>query len=275
MATVVFNPRTSAPPELPADVRLMNTVSRLLWAVVAMGAFALAVAWAIRQPVFTLRSIQLEGDVARSSLATIRANATPKLAGNFFTMELADAQRAFQSVPWVRQAVVQRVWPNRLSVRLEEHRAAALWSQEGSSEEASDRIVNTFGEVFEANLGDVEDDQLPKLTGPDGSSAEMLALLRRLVPVLAPLDAQVETLSLSGRGSWHVELSDGAEIEMGRGTPDEVLARTERFVGTLDQVMSRFQRPLQYADLRHNGGYAVRLKGITTTLTTDTKTLRN
>jgi cell division protein FtsQ len=31
-------------------------------------------------------------------------------------------------------------------------------------------------------------------------------------------------------------------------------------------VLARYQRPLEYADLRHNDGYAVRLKGITTTL---------
>ena len=39
-----------------------------------------------------------------------------KLKGNFFTLDLAEAKRVFESVPWVRQAVVSRVWPNRLTV---------------------------------------------------------------------------------------------------------------------------------------------------------------
>ena len=54
----------------------------------------------------------------------------------------------------------------------------------------------------------------------------------------------------------------------GRGSGDEVLARTERFIATVTQVTSRYQRPLEYADLRHNDGYAVRLKGITTVIPT-------
>ena len=54
------------------------------------------------------------------------------------------------------------------------------------------------------------------------------------------------------------------DIELGRGSDDEVLARSERFVRTLTQVTARYQRPLQYADLRHADGYAVKLKGITT-----------
>jgi cell division protein FtsQ len=48
--------------------------------------------------------------------------------------------------------------------------------------------------------------------------------------------------------------------------------RTQRFVGTVAQVISRFERPLVYADLRHHDGYAVRLKGITTTLSAPEKT---
>ena len=43
-----------------------------------------------------------------------------------------------------------------------------------------------------------------------------------------------------------------------------MLERTQSFISTLPQVTGHFQRTLQYADLRHHDGYAVRLKGITT-----------
>ena len=67
---------------------------------------------------------------------------------------------------------------------------------------------------------------------------------------------------------------DIAEVELGRGSDDEVIARTQRFVGTVTQVTQRYQRPLEYADLRHNEGYAVRLKGISTTFENSDKTTR-
>jgi cell division protein FtsQ len=221
----------------------------------------MAVMWLSRQPFFAIRSISVDGDVARNSVSTIRANAAPKLAGNFMTMDLRTVRRAFESVPWVRLAVVSRVWPNRLRVRLEEHRPVAIWGGESSA----DRLVNSFGEVFEANLGDVEDDALPTLSGPDGSSAHVLAMLGRVAAALAPLGADVEALALSGRGSWQATLDSGAVVELGRGSDDDVIARAARFVGTVDQVTSRYHRPLESADLRHNEGYAVRLKGVATT----------
>jgi cell division protein FtsQ len=248
---------------LPADVRAMNATALALAGVAALALLAAAVLWMVRQPAFALRSIRVEGEVTRNSVATLRANAAARLGGNFFTLDLAAAQRAFETVPWVRQAVVKRIWPNRLAVRLEEHHPAALWGNDG----VTDQLVNSHGEVFTANLGDVEDESLPTLQGPEGSSRSMLALLARLDPLLAPLDARIAVLTLSGRGSWALELDNGASVELGRGSDDELVQRTATFVETVGGVIARFERPLVHADLRHHQGYAVRLKGITTTAT--------
>lgn len=245
---------------LPGDVRLMNATATLFAVVGVVLLATVMVTWAARQPVFALRAVRVDGDVTRNSVATIRANAMPHLAGNFFSLDLVAARRAFESVPWVRHAVVQRIWPNRLAVRLEEHRAAALWA----TESGDDKLVNTFGEVFEANPGDVDDDDLPLLQGPDGSSVRLLALYRRLQPVVEPLARRIETLAMSGRGSLAAELDGGAEIEIGRGSDDEIVERVRRFVATVPQVIAQHQRPLVHADLRHNDGYAVRLKGVST-----------
>jgi cell division protein FtsQ len=250
----------AAPAALPGDVRLMNITAVVLFAMVAVALVVAAVLWAARHPLFSIRAIRVEGDVTRNSVATIRANAAPKLAGNFFTTKLASDKTAFEAVPWVRKAEVRREWPGKLVVRLEEHRAVALWG----FEDADDKLVNSFGEVFEANLGDVEDDKLPTLSGPPGTSAVMLKLLQSLQPLFAKLDTHIDTLRLSGRGSWHAELDSGAEVALGRGTHEELVASAERFVGTVLPMLAQYQRPLEYADLRHHDGYALKLRGVTT-----------
>lgn len=247
---------------MPFDVRLMNGFAGALYALVAAGVVAAVVMWLARSPWLPIRVIEIDGDLQRTNVATIRANATPKLAGNFLSIDLGRAQAAFESVPWVRQATLKRVWPDRLEVLLVEHQPVALWVGDGGV----DKLVNDFGEVFQANVGDVEDDGLPAFEGPPGSAATMLAVYRRLAPVFAPLGRPIATLHLSGRGSWRVDLDGGARIEIGRGSDDELVARSERFVRTVGQVTDRWQRGLEYADLRHADGYAVRLEGITTTV---------
>ena len=245
---------------LPADVRVMNAVASLVFALLVLGLLAAAVQWLTRAPVFAIRAIQLDGDLTRNNVATIRANAAPRLAGNFFSVDLHRARAAFEAVPWVRHAVVRRIWPDRLAVTLEEHRPAALWV----GEDGNDRLVNAQGEVFEANVGDVEDDALPSFAGPEGSAQAMLAMYRQLQPLLQRQQIDIDRLHLSGRGSWRVEVDNGAVVELGRGGADEVAARTERFVRTLPQVTGRFRQPLLSADLRHTDGYAVRLRDVTT-----------
>jgi cell division protein FtsQ len=253
---------TLQPTPLPVDIRLMNGLATALFALAGEALLAVLAWWLVRLPVFAFKSVQLEGDLSRNSINTVRANAMPKLQGNFFTLNLERAREAFESVPWVRRAVVQRVWPSTLRVRLIEHKPAAIWQDAAGNEQ----LVDREGEVFDANVGDVEDEHLPTFSGPPGSSAHMLAMYQLLQPAFQPLDTEVDTLKLSGRGSWHAELDNGAEVELGRGEDTEVLARTQRFTRTLTQVTAHFQRPLVYADLRHADGYAVKLQGISTTL---------
>lgn len=255
---------------LPPDIRLMNGVTALLLVGLVLTGLALAVHKLVRLPVFGLRHIQVDGEVSRNGVASLRANALPRLSGNFLTLRLSEGRAAFEAVPWVRRATVQRVWPMSLRVELEEHKAAAYWEAKpdgadaGSDASAERALINSFGEVFQANLGDVEDDDLPLLAGPDGHAAQMLAMWRQLDALSRKLDDTVERVDLSTRGSWRVTLERGAVIELGRGSDAEVLARYTQFAQSLPQVSSHFHSPLASADLRHVDGFAVRLRGVST-----------
>lgn len=248
---------------VPFDVRLMNATATVMFAVCIVLFLAGGAWWALRHPLFAIAGITVRGDTAHNNAVTLRANVAPRLVGNFFTINLQAAREAFEAVPWVRRAVVQREFPNRLRVRLQEHQAVAYWGPEGES-----RLVNNFGEVFEANAGDVESENLPRLDGPRDQSAQVLAAYRTLQPLFEPLDLSIEGLALTARGNWQLQLDTGGLVELGRGTPEELAARTQRFVQTLTQVASRYgRRPdaLVSADLRHSDGYALRLRGVATT----------
>ena len=249
---------------VPFDVKLMNIAASALFTL----GFALFVAagawWAVRHPVFAIAGITVQGETAHNSAPTIRANVAPQLAGNFFTIDLGAARKAFEGVPWVRQAVVKREFPNRLRVQREEHHAVALWGGDGDS-----RLLGDQGEVFDANLGDVEQDDLPRLAGPDDQGAQVLAMYRSVKPLFDPIDLTVQQLTLTPRGNWQVEMDNGASIELGRGTPAEVTARAQRFVVTVTQAASRYGRTPQAlvsADLRYGEGYALKLRGVATTV---------
>lgn len=246
----------------PMDIKLMNLTASVLFAACGLLLVAALGWWLLRNPLFAIGGITVQGEVAHNNVATLRANVPPHLRGNFFTVDLQQARAVFEAVPWVRQAVVKRQFPNRLKVQLQEHQAEALWGDSDS------QMVNSYGEVFEANAGDVDDDDLPRLSGPEGTSAQVLAMYQGLKPLFEPLDLGIDELSLSGRGAWTLHLDSDAVVELGRGTDEEVLARSKRFAQTLTQVTSKYgRRPeaLVTADLRHVDGYAIKLRGVVTT----------
>ncbi len=253
---------------LPMDVRLMNFTANVLLVVVVLLALGGWAWWLLRHPVFAIQAITVQGEVNRTNAVTFKANVMPRLNGNFFTLDLDAARQAFEAVPWVRSAVVHRDFPNRLRAVLQEHQPMALWGEEGTS-----TMVNLQGQVFEANVDDVEVEDLPRMKGPEGLSLEVVKMYRYLQPVFQAVDMDIDQLELSPRGSWRVLTKTGAQLELGRGTQAEVGEHLQRFFRTLSQVTARYGRTptsLAGADLRHKDGYALRLRGVST-VETDSK----
>lgn len=249
----------SAPIALPFDLRPTRAGLKWLLVLLALGLFAFALVRGARLPWFDFKTISVEGDLIHNTAASVRRQAQPQLSGGYFTMNLQQARAAFETVPWVRRAQVKRVWPGRLVVTLEEHRPVAFWERTGSDPQ----LVNDHAELFEVNLGDLEDDDLPMLRGPKGSTEQVLSFWQALSPVVARMPARLVKLSLSDRGSWRAELDTGATLEIGRGEPGELLLRTERFVRSVPQIMDKFDRhAIEYVDLRHSDSYALRLAGV-------------
>lgn len=248
-------------PDLPLDVKLMSLMTRALLGVLVVMCLGALGTWAVRHPVWSVQAITVQGDVTHQNAVTFRAHLASQmknsLAASFLTVDLQQVKQLFESVPWVRHAVVQREFPNRLRVTLQEHEAVAWWDASGSGQ-----LVNRDGEVFDASPDD--GDSLPVLAGPTAQSAAVLQLYQVLQTELARLELGLARLELTERGSWRAELDNGARIELGRGDTAELTERLQRFTATLSQLTERYAGALQSVDLRYPNGYALRMRGVTT-----------
>ncbi len=246
---------------LPLDVRLMQLATRALWVTGAVLLLLVGVRWLLGHSVWAVQRIVVHGDVVHQNPVALRAHLALQrgetVAASFLTTDLQRLRVVFESVPWVRHAVVQREFPGRLRVTLTEHQAAAWWGQPGSG-----LLVNSDGEVFEASYEG--SDELPELQGPREQAPVIWELFGRLRAQLSPMELELRRLELTERGSWRAQLDNSAWIELGRGTPQEVLERSERFVATLPQATERYASAIAAVDLRYPNGYALRLRGVAT-----------
>ncbi|MBX6317601.1 cell division protein FtsQ/DivIB [Pigmentiphaga sp.] len=241
------------------DARTLNLIANTLYLAAAMVLGACALVWLAQRPVFALQAIWIEaedGTLQHVTPASVHATISGRLMGNFFTADLEQVRQVFETVPWVRQASVRRQWPHSLVVTIQEHQTLGIWNE--------NRLLNTYGESFTANLGEAEDDrELPVFGGPDGSEKLVAQRYAELLRWFAPVKLEPRRVVLTPRYAWQVQLSNGAVIDLGRepttapgGETASLEARVQRFVQAIPVIEARIGR-VEHADLRYPNGFAV------------------
>lgn len=241
----------------------MAELSRWLMRLFFLLLFAAGLFWLSQRPVFALRQMQIEPmpgqSVEHLPLPLVKNQVLGKIQGNFFTVRLENIKQAFEELPWVRHASVRRVWPNGLAVSIEEQRPFGIW---GSRSEH--QFMNPFGEVFSGSISEIDNaSSLIEVSGPEGSSKEVMQLYQKASRWFAPWNVEVTSVHLSDRYSWNVKLSNGIRIEFGRDEEGQGKALTEERVARLieywPKAQDRLNGRVDAIDLRYGNGFAVHL----------------
>lgn len=253
----------------------LHWTSSFLIQLSALAGLLVAAVWLAGQPVFALRSVQVLStgpEIHHLSEEEIRQSVLSTSVGTALTRPLADLQASLQAYPWVRQASVRRVWPNRLMIWIEEHQPVAIW--------ADGRLINRQGELFWVDqspraVGLVPDCRLPTLSGPVGSHDRVLSRAQTLEQLFAAQGFSLSQLSLSDQFSWNAALHRGPELVLGRDTlPRSQEDRAQAFSQHLAWLTQSLQPSasasgraavqVTSADLRYANGFAFRTAPVTT-----------
>lgn len=231
--------------------QLMTAVSDLLLVAAAAALLVAAAVWATRLPLFPLREVVVTHELQEVRRSEVERSLSGLLRGNFFSINVDALRQSLEKLPWVRRAEVRRQWPARVEINIEEHQPAARWG------EGAAQLVNTHGEVFAAPMS--REMHLPLLTGPAGSSADVLRHYEEFARTLKPTGRRPEQVALSPRLAWLLKLEDGMQLELGREQAKAPIAvRLQRFVDYYPTVSdTRRPRPIA-VDMRYPNGFALR-----------------
>lgn len=227
----------------------MNPLLRLLaWSfallLLALPVVAVVQGW-IGGERWPIRTLVVKAPLELVDEASIRAEVAPRTARGFFATDPAAIRQALAALPWVAAVEVRKQWPDRVIVRLDEHRPYAHWSE--------GRMVAEDGRLFRAPVD--ADRSLPRFMGSDDRVAEMLAFHREARPLLVLADDELAELQLTARGGWRIRTRKGLVIELGR---QEALPRLARFARLLPILRNQTGgRVLHAADLRYTNGFAL------------------
>jgi cell division protein FtsQ len=237
------------------NAHLMNRLAVVLLSLVTLTCISASSWWLIHQPMFSITSVDIEAapgyQLRHVSSPQLRASSQRNVGNNFFTVNLDAIRAHYESVPWVRRASIRRVWPNHLSVAIEEHQPMAVWGDA--------KLVNTFGELYSASITQAEEDgPLPVLRGPDGNEALVIHRFEDLRRWLSVLGRTPETVALSSRHAWTVTLDDETRLLLGRDQNVSIEERVKRWAAVFPRVQERLDRKAEVIDLRYPNGFAIR-----------------
>ncbi len=198
-------------------------------------------------PMLPIRAVTFVGDMKRVD-ATELQRVAGGIRGSMLRTDLNEVKVAIKQVHWVRNAEVRRRFPATLEVSVEEHQPFARWQ---IADAEQDSLVNTFGEVFEADL----DEALPIFSGPQGTSREVLASYTTFKSQLAAIGRVPLAIALSARRAWQVRLDNSTSLELGRNEAND---RLNRFVKAY-AVVPALQLANAHIDLRYQSGMALKV----------------
>ena len=192
-----------------------------------------------------IRSIEVNGPFQRVTALQIEEVISDELEDGFVSADLALIQQRIMAMPWIDQATVARRWPSRLRITVSEQVPAAIWGESG--------LLNTRGELFVDSVRHVPA-ELPRLSGPEGRSAEVarryLAVRDRLIPV----GLDLRRVHLDPRGAWEMTLQNGVEVRLGRRDTEQ---RTELFLDIVADIITSRAEDIQYVDMRYSNGFTI------------------
>ncbi|MBX9915509.1 MAG: cell division protein FtsQ/DivIB [Pseudomonadaceae bacterium] len=246
---------------LVADQRLtapraktdLSGLKRLVWPVLFLVLGVAAYTLAQRVLPYADRPISqvsVQGDLSYISQQAVQQRIAPYLTASFFTVDLAAMRGELEQMPWIARAEVRRIWPNQLSIQLEEQLPIARWGSEA--------LLNNQGQAFTPReLANYQN--LPQLFGPQRAQQTVMQQYQLFSQMLRPLGFSVAQLELRERGSWFLTTgvnSKGQSIELLLGR-DHLLEKMRRFVAVYEKTLKPEIANIARIDLRYANGLAV------------------
>lgn len=202
----------------------------------------------VNQPI---RQVVLQGDIPQSQQQLIVAQLQSQDLGRFFEVSLNGVKDQVEGNVWVDDAVVSRVWPDRLMVEVSPQIIVARWGK--------NQVLNHHWQVLNLDLDLVANlATLPLLDGPAQQTQNMANNFRAMNAVLAPENLTIDSLYMAKRGAVDLVLDNDIEILLGR---DKGMQRLRRLVQIYNTDLADLPEPIARIDGRYPHGVAVALKG--------------
>lgn len=193
-----------------------------------------------------IRWLEVDGGFERVSAEQVRKTLAPLVEGSFFAVNARELRDTASELPWVHEVLVQKQWPDTVTVAVSEYVPVAHW--------IDGQLIATNGDTFSVP-GAAAIQGLPWLEGPPSSVDTVIETWLSFSEMLSATGQEIQRITLNPRGAWTLQLDGGTRIELGR---EDATQRLRRMAASWDQLRRLREHAPLVLDLRYTNGFAVR-----------------
>lgn len=204
------------------------------------------VTWLSSASGLAIESVKITGQTETSEIAVLNRLELPPEA-SLATFDLSSARERVETLPWVENATLRKVYPATLKITIDERKPFVLWQR--------DQTVSVIDETGRV-IGDASDTHFRDLIrvvgqGADKRAGEAIALAASASSIRSRLRAAV----LISERRWNLMLDNGVTLMLPQEKPEEALA----VIADLDARNGLLSKDVVSVDLRLGNRMFVRL----------------
>ncbi len=228
---------------------MFNLPGRINWLnpLVLTGVFVLLVAgFKLVHPLFfwPVDGVRVLGSIEHVEKKRLQFVLADTLSPGFLASDMNAVKEGVESLPWVAEAKVRRVWPEQVEIAVTEKKPIANWLQNG----LLDSNLVAFFPTLRPDYS-----ELPKLAGPSGTEKEVWAFYQKLSERLESSGLDVDVVSLARHGAWSVHIKEGPWLLLGK---EQTFKRLDRVNSVYSSLKDRWEE-VRLVDLRYPNGFSV------------------
>ena len=248
----------------------MTTVTRIVLMFSVLCLIITMLQWFFSQPNFHLKYLIL--NISSDNVQHVKPKELKKLVimelnGTALTTDLGPIYKSVLSHPWIKEATVRRIWPNKILVNLVEHNIIGVWS-DGRFVTQAGKLLQ-FDKLQSESINKEKNCFLLKLDGPNETVTAVLDRARMISKKASKVGLQTTGVQLTNQYDWRVFFSNGMKMELGGENLETPLEkRLDNFFNSIEWVRKKIKKDLISVDLRYAQGFAFEESKISSIKTT-------
>lgn len=198
---------------------------------------------------FPIKNVEIMG-VHKADHSEIQQILKSLVDNGFFSVDVELVKDRLLQSPWINRVAVQRLWPDRVVITIEEKSPVALWN--------NGALLSLNGDLFTPSKESYPTD-LPSFIGPEGEQITMLQQYNKINNSLTPLHFKISRLELCATSAWRIVLDNGIKITLG---VQDILGRINHLVKVYPKIIGDRSSEVDSIDLRYSNGLAIKWKTV-------------